>query len=306
MSREHDALSGLRGNSRLLMEALRRDWWKIVALALLAAAAGGAAGKLTNTARSTAQLLLTPAPVRDNYDTERGLWQYSADESSLVRMMARPLEANTAVLLCMSDGVMQRTFDELGEPGVLSAPPASINSLKNALSCEVSLDIETPYEVRYSPVIRLQAAARVPADAAAMVNAWAAVCVEKAAEFQAARQQPQAEAFAQAAGELEMEGGIAAQRSGDPAATAGDGGPPFLAMDTVIRNDMASKARYAAMAAEFGREPLRLLTPGAEWRLPRFRRALLFGGIAGAWGLALGIALSLGARMILFPQKDGV
>jgi len=55
------------------------------------------------------------------------------------------------------------------------------------------------------------------------------------------------------------------------------------------------------MASRLEHPMLSVLSKGAEWRMPRFRRAILFGAGAGVFGLGLAMGLSLALRLIVYP-----
>jgi hypothetical protein len=65
--------------------------------------------------------------------------------------------------------------------------------------------------------------------------------------------------------------------------------------------DAAIKNSYAVMASHLDHPMLSVLSKGAEWRMPRFRRAILFGVGAGVFGFGIAIGLSLALRLIVRP-----
>lgn len=65
--------------------------------------------------------------------------------------------------------------------------------------------------------------------------------------------------------------------------------------------DAALKDSYAIMASNLDQPALHVLSKGAEWRLPRFRRAILFGVSAGIFGFGMAAGLSLVLRLLIQP-----
>jgi len=166
---------------------VKKDIVLILFAGIVLAAAGAAIGKFTNAATSTAQLALTPLPVRN---VSQG-----SQEDVFMDLLAAPLDVTTASLLCMSDEVIQTTMEKLGAPGVLSAQIKNLKALENAFEFRVTVAAETPYQVVYSPLLQLTAKAKKPADAKDMVNTWAETVVDAAKRFQQATQSPLASAF---------------------------------------------------------------------------------------------------------------
>lgn len=171
---------------------LRKDAGRIMAAAILLGLLGGALGYKTNTTHSTAQLALTPIPLR-SYEGQT----QEREPDELARMLATPLDVTSISLLCLSDEVVRETMDRLNESGELSKPikPHRIKTFKSSLMYEVSIAKETPYDLSYTPIIELTADAKKPPDAKAMVNAWAEAVEAKAKEFQDKIQQPAGEAL---------------------------------------------------------------------------------------------------------------
>jgi len=167
-----------------ILRAVRKDRVPIVTVAIIVALAGAIAGKLTNSTTSTADLVLTPVPLRD-----------ATTEDDLSRMIAAPMDLKTASLLCMSDQTISRTRDMLEERQLLKAPIKSLHALKNALRFEITVAKDTPYETTYSPILRLTAWGGSSAEAKALVNTWAQACVESATEYLERKQAPLEEGF---------------------------------------------------------------------------------------------------------------
>ena len=278
-----DPMSHMRQTMILAAGALRKDLVKILAVAVVAAGAGGAAGNSSTSVSATAQLVLAPLPMRDNYWTEKDEQQYAAEDIGLVRMVPAPLHAKTAVILCMSDETLRRTIERANAPGVLSSPLGPLNAARSALATEISTEMETPYEIRHSPVIRLKATAKTPLDAQALANAWATECIAAAKTFRAARAKT-------AVTELESESLRLAE-----AVKAGK------SLDEVVLRDLNSKLEYARIAAALDETPLQLLSPAGEWAMPGSRRAMTFAVAGALWGAVLAGALSVGFRTVLAP-----
>ncbi len=171
-----------------VFRSLRKDLLVILAIAIVAAAAGGIAGKLTNKAASSAQLVLSPMPLIGKAGSRTVQGAQAGDP--LAELMATPLDVKSTSLLCMSDEVLQKTFDQLSQSGALSAPIPNLLQLKQALEYQLTVAKETPYDVTYSPLIVLTAEAKAPADAKLIVNTWAQTIVEASKKYQDAIQGP--------------------------------------------------------------------------------------------------------------------
>jgi hypothetical protein len=176
-----------------IVRGIRRDLVVIVVVALIAAGGGSIMGKLTNKTRSTAQLVLSPLPFaeRNKVRTVQG----KTMEDELESMLATPLDVKSASLLCMSDEVLQKTLDQINTGGMSSKPVKDLLRLKKALSFQVAVDKETPYDITYSPLIVLTAEANNPSEAKLFVNSWARVVAEQAKKFQDIIQMPSATAL---------------------------------------------------------------------------------------------------------------
>lgn len=434
MSDSVEGRASLLEFQRSAIAALRKDRFWIVAAAVLLAVGGAALGKLTTTTTSTAALVVTPLPLRVATDIK---------EDPLVPMLAEPLGIKTAVLICKSDAVLQATLNALRSGGKLSGEIKTLKQLATALDTTVTIEKETPYELKYSPVILLTAKAKTPADARLMVNTWAEECVKAARKLQEANQGPVMDAFAQQAeaaqkslvtaeetyrafkeknsvdflkervvemaklrttidtakNEAELlaaEAGAGAtalkeqEQSQQPKLllqwTPSDGilsalgtmqggratpqakpeKPEALSIETAnetytrvatelalelakaagakskleetevvlnkfaqeldslkaevalaeiedrrlarqveiyetVYQNAAEKREYAQIAKNVGNLQLQLLSEGAEWAAPRFRKAILGGGLAGLCGLVLAACLSVGVRVVLGP-----
>lgn len=196
-------------NLGTVLRTWRRDAVCIVAAAAVLGLLGAAAGWMSGSVTSTAYLLLAPMPLRE-----------SATEDSLTRMIAEPLDAITASLLCQSDEVFHNTLRRYNErvarieagarlplyPGETGEDAAvydagelreleSLRSARRALSLVVTISKETPYELLNSPILKLTAKCRTPHMAKLLVDTWAEVCVEAAARLQEARHAPSRDAF---------------------------------------------------------------------------------------------------------------
>lgn len=73
---------------------------------------------------------------------------------------------------------------------------------------------------------------------------------------------------------------------------------------TAAYKDAAKKLEYARMAKSLDQPDLQILSRGAEWPLPRFRRAILFGGFAAVAGFMAAALLSVIGRVILKPYFE--
>jgi hypothetical protein len=196
-------------NLGAVLRMWRRDAARILAGALLLGLFGAGAGWYSGSVTSTAYLLLSPLPLRE-----------STTEDSLTRMIAEPLDAITASLLCQSDEVFHSTMRrynarvariEAGErvplyPGETGGESdvydgdeleelRDLRSVRRALSLVVTISKETPYELLNSPIIKLTAKCRTPQMAKLLVDIWSEACVEAAERLQAARHAPSRDAF---------------------------------------------------------------------------------------------------------------
>jgi capsular polysaccharide biosynthesis protein len=169
---------------RDILRCIRKDIVLILLATIVLTAIGAITGKMTNKTTSTAQLVLTPIPLRAK-----------AAEDPFAVMLAAPLDVTSMSLLCESDEVLQKTMDDLNESGQLSKPIKYITSLKNKLSYGVTVAKETPYELVYTPVLQLSAKAATAADAKLMANTWAKAVTEAATKFQDAVQKPAEQAL---------------------------------------------------------------------------------------------------------------
>ncbi len=69
-------------------------------------------------------------------------------------------------------------------------------------------------------------------------------------------------------------------------------------------SNMGDKREYARVAGQLDSPPVQILSHGTEWRMPRFRRAILFGGVAGFVALFAAMFASVGYRMVLKPALE--
>jgi uncharacterized protein involved in exopolysaccharide biosynthesis len=175
----------------VILRTLWSDRRPIALLALALAIVGAGLGKWNQTVASTAQLVLTPLPLRAG-----------SSNDALAQLVSEPMEVRTARLICLSDEAISRTLNRLRDEGKLSAPPRDIDTLRRALSIEVTIEKETPYETVFSPVIQMQAKGATAAEAKIMVDTWSAVCVELAAAYKDLREGPLASEFKVRADEL--------------------------------------------------------------------------------------------------------
>ncbi len=171
---------------RIAFNALRSDLKPILILTVALGIFGAASGKLTNTTASSAQLLLTPMPLRASLSDQ--------SEDEFAKMIAEPMDVKTASLLCMSDEVLSRTREKLDAQPEFEAFK-SLQQLKNSLAFTVTIAKDTPYETSYSPILRLSAKAGAPARAKLMVDTWADACVEMSVHFKMRQQDQTVEAL---------------------------------------------------------------------------------------------------------------
>lgn len=195
MPHPSDPTYRLRRNLNMVLGALRRHVLIIAAVTVLTALFGAYIGHSATNVSSTAQLVLTPHPLRQNYDVELSVENFSDDDGALARMFAFPMEPKTASLICMSDAVLSATLEQLKGEGLLTGPIGSLSGLRGSLHVEMNLDIETIEEIKYSPILLLTGTAKNPADARILANTWAAQCVEGVRQYQHAKQQPHEESF---------------------------------------------------------------------------------------------------------------
>jgi len=169
----------------IAIRCVLRDRVLIVAVSVVLALFGLLAGFATRSTQSTAQLVLTPLPLRA-----------ASTADNLSQMLAEPMDVTTAQLLCDSDAAMELTRQRLNDSGKLEKPIEDLWTLKNALSIAITVALETPYSTEYSPIIELTATASDPAQAKLMVDAWAESVVELADKYRETRQGPPVSAFA--------------------------------------------------------------------------------------------------------------
>lgn len=168
-----------------VLRHLHADRRAIAAVTIALAIVGAVAGKMTNNVSSSAQLLLTPLPLRS-----------ATTEDDLSRMVAEPMDMKTAALLCMSDAALSRTRDALNADGALDQEVDDLNTLRGSLAYEITVAKETPYETVYSPILRLHAKGSSPQEAKLLVDTWAKTCEELAEEYMQRQHVPAMEAFA--------------------------------------------------------------------------------------------------------------
>jgi len=288
-----------------VMGALRRYAALIVVVGLVCGIGGGILGKKTTAATSTAQLLVAQTPIRETYNPSREPLTYSAEYSAIARMISGEIGVKTAEAVFTSDEVMAETYKQLKGAGKLTDVPATLNKLRSALTFEIVVDKDTPQDVEYSPLVLLHASASNPRDAAVMVNTWADVCVSAAEEFQRVRQEPSVTKLA--ATEEELNARMAALEaqlaSGDEAAGASARLRGELTTLRAVVADVRAKHEYAKIGRDLAVRGVYVLNYGAEWAMPRYRRAILFGVAGGFWGLVLGAVLAVGYSLVRRPAE---
>jgi len=169
--------------------ALKKDLVLIVVFTVAMTALGFVAGKkVLTTNKSTAHLVVAPIPSR------------GAPESI---ELAPKLDVTSVTLLCKSDEVLRRTFDEIVAAGRLVRPIPSIRVLAKSLSYEITIAKETPMDTVFSEVLELTAKSKVPEDAALMVNTWAEQIIEAVDRYEAGVEGPLLEIFNSEFGEAE-------------------------------------------------------------------------------------------------------
>ena len=169
--------------------ALKRDLVLIVVFTVAMTALGFVAGKkVLTTNRSTAHLVVAPIPSQ------------GAPASIEV---APKLDITSVTLLCKSDEVLRRTFDEIVAAGRLARPIPSIRALAKSLSYQITVAKETPMDTVFSEVLELTAKSKVPEDAALMVNTWAEQIIEAVDRYEAGLEVPLLEIFNSEFGEAE-------------------------------------------------------------------------------------------------------
>jgi len=172
----------------IVLHAVYRDRFAIAAFTIIIAALGAAAGKLTNTAESTASLLLTPLALQQQTDETK-------TEDQLSKMLSEPLDVTTVSLICKSDETLTLTMDKLNGSGKLESPIEDLNILDKAIEFEITVSKDTPYLTEYSPILKLMVNWGDSAGAKLIADTWAEACVERAAEYQKMQQKPAADAF---------------------------------------------------------------------------------------------------------------
>jgi hypothetical protein len=68
--------------------------------------------------------------------------------------------------------------------------------------------------------------------------------------------------------------------------------------------DIATKREFANVASSLNHPAIQVISEGAEWPLPRFRRAIQFGSVSGVLGFVLGACLSVLYRMVVKPAFE--
>jgi hypothetical protein len=187
MENGSEAVVWYRPQLRLLLSSLRQDLRALIAVALVLALVGGVAGKLSNKTTSSAQLVLTPLPLRTAVS--------SMSEDDLAEMIAEPMDIKTAALVCTSDEVLSKTMAELNASGKLATPMKALQTLRDAVGTQVTVARESPMEIVYSPVIQLFAKGKSPAEAKLIVDTWAKQCEELGKVFQQKRHANAARGF---------------------------------------------------------------------------------------------------------------
>lgn len=177
---------------------IRKDIKLILLVTIVAVVIGGVTGKATNVATSCAQLVLTPMALHTSEN----------EKDALAQVLAAPLDVTSLSLLCKNNEVLQQTMDKLNqlhEQGQLSSPINYINVLSTQLKFKVTIAVETPYEVTYTPMLELTAEAKDPHDAEVIVNTWADIVVDAATRFQRAVQSPGADALSRRVADMKSQ-----------------------------------------------------------------------------------------------------
>lgn len=203
MSEKVNYLDWVRHHSSQIVAALKRDRYRIALATVLVAVVGGMVGRLGKSTTSTAQLVVTPIPLRQTFDPAK------SPDDQLARMLALPLDLKTAALLCMSDDVLEKTRAALNNKPEFGRTIKALAQLRNTLRYKITVSKDTPYETVYSPILELTARASTPAQAKLMADTWAEQCVTASKSFQQKNQAPLAEAFEEQATVLSGELGKA-------------------------------------------------------------------------------------------------
>lgn len=253
-----------------IRDCVRRDSARIWALAVVLAAVASFAAWREPQATSSALLVLTTIPVYAENQNEI--------EDIPTKLLAEPLDVKSASILCKSDETLRRTLEALG--GVDAS--ISLSGLRGSLRCEFSIAEESPMEIVFSPILKLTARAKEPAEAKRRAGVWAGVCVEMAREYKAKRQGAIAEAYKNALEDFR-------ERIGQPT----------FGVNTAAYEQLASRAEFARIGASGNPPELQVLSPGAEWPVNPLRHALE-AAIAGFFGgLFAGMLLSVCLRFAL-------
>ena len=181
MSENLDPAARFRRGLKDALLALKKDLVLIVVFTVAMTAIGFIAGKkVLTTNRSTAHLVVAPIPSQGAPDSIE---------------LAPKLDITSVTLLCKSDEVLRRTFDEIVAAGRLVRPISSIRVLAKSLSYEITVAKETPMDTVFSEVLELTAKSKVPEDAALMVNTWAEQIIEAVDRYEAGIEGPLLEIF---------------------------------------------------------------------------------------------------------------
>ena len=258
------------GDLNWIRDGVRRDGVRIWALAVVIAAVGGYSAWREPQATSTAQLVLTTIPVYAENQNEI--------EDIPTKLLAVPLDVKSASLLCKSDETLRRTLEALG--GADAA--ISLPGLRDSLRCEFSIAEESPMEIVFSPILKLTARAKNPAEAKRRADTWAKVCVEMAREYKAKRQ---------GAIKLAYENALENFRERI--------GQPISGVNTATYEQLVFRAEFARIGADGNPPELQVLSPGAVWPVNPLRHALE-AAVAGFFGgLFAGMILSVCLRFAL-------
>ena len=195
MENGSEAVAWYQGQLRQLLSTLRQDLRSLIVVALVLGLVGGITGKLTNKTTSSAQLLLTPLPLRTAVSTLSG--------DDLAEMIAEPMDIKTAALVCKSDEALSKTMAVLNDSGKLSSPFNSLQTLRNAVGTQVTVSRESPMEIVYSPVIQLSAKGKSPGEAKLIVDTWADQCAILGKTYQQKRHADAARGFEERATHLQ-------------------------------------------------------------------------------------------------------
>lgn len=156
-----------------IINCLRKDRRRIILAGILIAVLAAIAGRVTQSAKSTAQLLYAPsAPLRS-----------MGGQDALEKILDTPIDMKSIGLFCTSDETYGRTLEAVNRKGAFERP-LKLDALKKSLKYKITVAKETPYDLVYTPIIELTAKARTPAQAKIVVDEWATQCQEAGQRYQ--------------------------------------------------------------------------------------------------------------------------